>query len=416
MSNIQIDTTLEEKFRQKFIELLESVEKDSEIQECDFRGFCFPSIDLTDHTFPKAVSFRDSTFEAEADFSSSTFKAKANFISSTFKAKANFSSSTFEAEADFIGSTFEAEADFIDSTFEAEADFSSSTFKAEADFISSTFKAEAYFISSTFKAEAYFQYSTFKAEADFGRSNFLSECQFTALRLEKDAQITFDKVNLKKASFLDTNLESINFRDVDWYCPDSKLLRRKQMLWDEVRPVEKNEQKRDYEKIAENYRQLVLNYERKRDYETAESFHIGEMEVRRKKKGWLNVYSFYRILSNYGTGYWQGFTVLVLMLLFFSGIFLLTGFKPSKETSGIEPRLIEYNLWPDSKHQPVSLRQWRSDYGKAILLTLSIVTFQRSRPYEPVGSWSQFWLSITFIVITSQAALVLLAIRRQFRR
>ena len=78
----------------------------------------------------------------------------------------------------------------------------------------------------------------------------------------------------------------------------------------------------------------MLNYERKRDYETAESFHIGEMEMRRKKRGRLNVYSFYRLLSNYGTSYWQGFNILVLMLLLFSGIFLLTGFKPSNRNIG----------------------------------------------------------------------------------
>ena len=138
--------------------------------------------------------------------------------------------------------------------------------------------------------------------------------------------------------------------------------------------------------------------------------------MQRKKKGWLNVYSFYRILSNYGTSYWHGFTVLVLMLLFFSGIFLLTGFQPGKETSGIEQRLIEYNLWPDSKHESVSLRQWLPDYGKAILFTLSIITFQRERFYQPVGAWSQFCLFIAVFVLTSQAALVLLAIRRQFRR
>ena len=42
---------------------------------------------------------------------------------------------------------------------------------------------------------------------------------------------------------------------------------------------------KEADEIAENYRQLVLNYEHKRDYDTAEDFHVGEMEMRRKKKG-----------------------------------------------------------------------------------------------------------------------------------
>ena len=87
MSKTQLDSTLEEKLRQKFIGLLESQERDPEIKVCDFRGFCFPLMDLTPHTFPKAVSFRDSTFKAEANFLGSTFEAEADFQGSTFKGK-----------------------------------------------------------------------------------------------------------------------------------------------------------------------------------------------------------------------------------------------------------------------------------------------------------------------------------------
>ena len=86
--------------------------------------------------------------------------------------------------------------------------------------------------------EANFHHSTFEAEANFEWSTFQNacECEFNGLRLGKDAQITFEKVNLKRASFLNTNLEGINFRDVDWYRPNSKLsflFRRKHALWDE---------------------------------------------------------------------------------------------------------------------------------------------------------------------------------------
>lgn len=155
------------------------------------------------------------------------------------------------------------------------------------------------------------------------------------------------------------------------------------------------------------------------------------MEARRKKKAvrigrpvwkrklWehFNAYYLYRLLNNYGTSYWQGFSVLMIMLLCFSGIFLCTGFKTTPKIPGSVSQVIEYDVcWPNSEHFQVAIRQWFQDYRKAFLFTLSIVTFQRSRPYEPVGSWSQLWLSIAIIVITSQAALVLLAIRRQFRR
>jgi len=369
LSEEPVGTTIEKEFRQKFIELLESMEKDPEIQECDFREFCFPFIDLSLQTFPKAVDFSGSTFEANADFWGSTFEAKANFRNSTFEAKANFGGSTFEVEEE--------------------------------------------------------------EEADTDFEGFLSECDFIALRLEKDAQITFEKVNLKEASFLDTNLERINFRDVKWHVPEKKFIRRKKALWDEFRPLKDSEKgPRDYEKIAENYRQLVLNYERKRDYETAEQFHVGEMEARRKKKAlrigrpvwkrklreYFNAYYLYRLLNNYGTSYWQGLGVLVIFLLLFSSIFLCTGFKISPQTPGSLSQVIEYDVcWPNSKHDQVACSRWLPDYGEAILFTLSIVTFQR-KDYQPVGALSKFWLYIAVFVLPSQAALVLLAIRRQFRR
>ena len=92
--------------------------------------------------------------------------------------------------------------------------------------------------------------------------------------MRKEAEITFDRVNLSNARFINTDLEKIIFRDVDWKHPDSKWKKRL-ILWDELCPLEDdNEDGRDYEKIAENYRQLVINYEKKRDYDTAKFFML----------------------------------------------------------------------------------------------------------------------------------------------
>jgi len=78
--------------------------------------------------------------------------------------------------------------------------------------------------------------------------------------------------------------------------------------------------------------------------------------------------------------------------------------------------MIEYNLVPDAQHHPVGFGQWIDDYARAILFSLSIITFQRERFYEPVGDWSRFWLFLSVLLLTTQAAMVLLAIRRRFKR
>ena len=150
--------------------------------------------------------------------------------------------------------------------------------------------------------------------------------------------------------------------------------------------------------------------------------------MRRKKKGlkappgwkrslreWVNSYSIYRALSQYGTSYWQALIVLGGMILLLSWIFLFTGFQLSKEYSASTNRVIEYDFTLDSTRW-ASLGDCISAYGKSVLFTLSIITFQRERFYEPANDPARFWLFIAVFVLTSQVAMVLLAVRRRFKR
>jgi hypothetical protein len=290
---------IEEELRQAFSKLLEDEEKNPEVKVHDFRFFRFPAIDLSRSRFAKPLRLAEAIFSGEADFGRATFSGRADFGMATFSGRADFGRATFSGGAKFGRATFSGETDFRGETFRG-------------------------------------------------------VCLFTEVTLDEKAEVIFEKANSKanltQASFLDTNLERIHFRDVDW-----PRKGRRQALWDEF-PHEGGQP--NYEKVAENYRQLVLNYEAKRDFDTAEDFHIGEMEMRRKKKRtpaeikaaeaksrgmkmlwhcwgtireWTNGYSIYKLLSNYGTNYWQGFLVLVVLLALFSGIFLCTGLKPSKE-------------------------------------------------------------------------------------
>jgi uncharacterized protein YjbI with pentapeptide repeats len=431
---------IEEEFYQKFSELLERNERDPACESHDFRGFRFPPIFLQDE-FTKRVDFREAIFQY-ANFHHCLFNQEANFREAAFNGVAWFVNAAFLSKADFGGVVFSNMANFSAATFTQDAYFSKAVFNQKADFMATSFNGGAILSSITFSQEADFWQASFAKGAIFSESSFagdaffcgdddngcfLDTCYFQRIKVHKDAIIIFEKVNFEKATFLDTNLEQITLRDVRWHRPKSSSKRR--ALWDEVRPLEQREVERDYEKIAENYRQLVLNYERKRDYGTAEDFHIGEMEMLRKRKGakiksrwwrkmreWANTHALYKMLSNYGTSYWQAFMVLLLMLFIFSGIFLCTGFQLSKGSTGSTAGVIEYNLWPDSEHHVVPFSQWISDYCKAILFSLSIITFQRERFYEPAGDLSRFWLFIAVFVLTSQTALVLLAIRRRFKR
>lgn len=476
---------IEEEFHLALTELLEKESTDSKKEVIDLRGFSFPAVNWKGKEFFKQLDFHDANFKQEANFENAIFHHKVNFDSVKFVDRVSCSRTRFKAEASFGAVTFNGAAMFSDAMFEGEAIFLSefqrvayfhgACFNQKADFLQARFQERALFPKASFKAEALFHGAVFMDLANFIEANFaqnatfynsffegivtfagasfdcrvsfrhasfskegdfrpyknkcsLKECDFRALVLKKDSELNFNQVNLSRAHFIDTDLEKITFRSIDWRGKDSKRTSRV-VLWDEVSPLEDGQAERDYEKIAENYRQLVLNYENKRDYDLAEEFHIGEMEMRRKKLGlnvkstqWrklretFNAYGVYWLLSRYGTSYWQAFVVLVFFLLCFSTIFLYTGLQSNRENAGMVSRVIEYNCLSDDTHHAVSIRQWVSDYKEAILFTLSIVTFQRQRLYEPIGWESQFFLYLAVLLMTTQAALLFLSIRRRFRR
>jgi uncharacterized protein YjbI with pentapeptide repeats len=577
-----------EKFQVRFEELVSEVTANHSFEKYDFRGFKFPfSSDLSKRIFEKEADFQEANFVGWVSFNKTVFRRKAAFREAVFEGSVSFEDCTFNQEADFAAAEFKENCSFSKTTFHQRATFSISEFSKDATFYCVTFHREADFDYCSFSARAQFT-------GDIGKPSFLSECDFRSLILLKESLLVFEKVNLGMARFLDTNLDEIVFRDIEWrfsgpkeqtypcftiesildwpdfleslklsdsleppmklfvnrteeierehgsvgmseflrstrnldapdtkriirdsltdqsrnvvtnyerdqpleetikssivrdmnlllerrdfynrdsfhnvyYNDDAKALlekganriskknlfrlnrqlieavfpydiakRRRQLkgrkqnaLWDEFRDLEDWESGREFGKIAENYSQLVINYERRRDFDTAEDFHVGEMEMRRKRKGlkvkrgwkrtmreWMNTYSVYRILNNYGTSYWRGLALLVGLILIVSWVFQFTGFQLAKEYSGNVGRVIEYDFTFDSSRW-ASLTQCLSDYWKSILFTLSIITFQRERFYEPAGDLSRFWLFIAVFVLTAQLAMVLLAIRRRFKR
>ena len=407
--------------------------------------------------FNQGATFSYSTFKGEARFSEVRFKAESYFAYVTFNQHADFESTHFEGDVSFAqtlfkdftvfsDSTFLKSVTFLGSDFSGFVGFSRARFHQRATFMMLRFKNGVVFDAAKFDQDVSFQEAIFDqgatlrdtaflgpmsfARATFDEKILFREVQFeatttfTGVDILKDANVTFEKVNLGKVSFADTNLELITFRDVTWTMPNSRF--RPFALWDEFRPEDKS-YRRDYEKIAENYRQLVINYEKKRDYDFAEIFHIGEMETRRKKKGdkwrykppvfrwvkkWFNTHGLYRLSSTYGTNYWQATLVLASLIILFSLSFLYAGFETERQPS----RLIQYNIVPNRSGETVSATQWAKDFVEAVSFSLSIITFQQERFYKPIGLASTLLLYGAVIMLTAQLAMVVLAVRRTFKR
>ncbi len=363
-----------------------------------------------DATFHRLVSFYEVGFKEgwEVVFDNAKFLKGVSFVEVEFEKSANFSRAKFDGVADFDGVVFHGEVNFSEAQFNKGASFRGSCFNRRVDFSKATFAQRI-----LFSPEGNFSPPARKDGC------FLADCSFNELLLKKDVEVIFENVNLSKASFTGTNIESFTFHDVQWASLKSKLgrwFRGNYGLWDELQPISKYADY-DYEKIAENYSQLVLNYENKRDYDAAEHFHIGEMEIRRKKKkfSWLNGYAIYAVSSRYGTSYIQAFVVLFSIMAVFSTIFLVSGFKLS-ETSNDTVRIINYDACRTCYLSFSTLYQFILDYIDALAYSASLITLQRMRYYEPVGMLTRIGSYFAMFILIAQAALVLLAIRRRFKR
>lgn len=404
------------------------------------------SISFNHAVFEGSTFFLKSNCTGEVEFNSATFKNHISFHHVFFN-QINFNFAKFKDEAHFSVMELGLSADFSFTEFDKSVIFTELTvgknviksldvdqdYKSVCKFIYTIFNEDASFSKVTFNTQVTFWNTIFTKRTIFNQYTIFNDTsEFWGVVLPKDEPFIFVEIDLSKTSFLDTNLEKITFRYVTWARETNKirkLLRgRSYVLWDEIRSVAENMDKSDESKIAENYRQLVINYESKRDYETAEQFHIGEMEMRRRKvsehsfyfwhqiRKYLNGYGMYWLSSRYGTSYTQAILVLLMLMSIFSFLFMFSGVKTSKDVSTDNPRIIEYNVFQDSDHILTSPVKFLSDYKETLSYTLSIITFQKERFYEPLDWQARYLLYLAVFTLTAQSALIFLAIRRQFKR
>ena len=252
------------------------------------------------------------------------------------------------------------------------------------------------------------------------------ELYFNDIQQVDKANVAFNRVALAQARFSGSNVERYAFSNVNWPMQGQRASLMEESEWRAGhwfgREASGAELANAAEQITENYRQLVLNFESKRNYELAESFHTSEMEMLRHRAGnaWperlgsvrfhLNAYGLYRALSGYGADYLRAARVLIMLLAIFSGAFMLTGIHQRNGGS------FEYDLVFSDEHPPVTLGVVATDATRAFALTLSIVTLQKDRLFDPQGLAGTFLTSLLLLLAPAQAALLLFALRRRFRR
>lgn len=243
------------------------------------------------------------------------------------------------------------------------------------------------------------------------------------IRTMDRANVIFFQTDLSRARFSGTNIEKFSFTDVTWRTIKGLPILCEDPEAEDTLAAATASSGHASEKTEENYRQLVINYEAKRNYAMAEGFHLREMELMwartsagmQKKIGragkFLNAYFLYKILSLYGTSYKRALLALAMIILGFSSAFMMTGIKPRDSSSPIN-----YQIDIFAKPSLDAAGQLSEDFVKSLAMTLSIATLQKDRQADPEGDGGAILSSALIIFASAQTALVLFALRRKFRR
>lgn len=355
------------------------IEADEE--EIDLIGCYFPkSLDtefFKGRTFKKYVNFSDAIFaKKKIDFSKAKFSKGASFYRVKFSEQVLFSKTSFEG-----GMTTFREAEFND------VSFNGTLFRGE----------EVSFSDTKFIGVTVFDAPHFYGQVYFLRTQFKKCCKFLWIEIRTTRPPIFKDADLSKCSFLHSNIDKVDFR----YCPfcteSRKPLyifpsRKQNVLKDELDyddEVEKNSKdnnvREKYEDVRRLYLELKRNFEERKDWNTAGDFHYGEMECRRKMKGWFSLEGLYFLVSGYGERPLRASVVLfVLTFLFFPAMYMIF------------------------ERDPFWVSVWDS---------FKVATFMRiGTPIEPDTGLGKFFLALESILCPTQFALFALALRRKVKR
>ncbi|HUV30508.1 MAG TPA: hypothetical protein VMY05_05380 [Acidobacteriota bacterium] len=250
---------------------------------------------------------------------------------------------------------------------------------------------------------------TYRQHQEYG--DFVPRLDLTQIDFDKMLSAHLFDANLKKAWFRNSSIEAVKFHNCRWpkkgeykYLPEDGLSEKALV--------------KDDSELLRLYVQLKKNFETNGDFIGAGDWHFREMEARRRLKlgnskgpkrllyKCLSLICWYKRLSNYGESYARPLIWIIAVWFVFSWIYLFSGFVESGAFVNL-----------DVFHgHVVSVRTFLDHLLKAMLFSFLAMTLQVGRGANLQGSWLQFWHSLQLLLTAVLVPLMLLAVRRKFRR
>jgi uncharacterized protein YjbI with pentapeptide repeats len=414
----------------------------------NFTKFVFPSchvfnfnrfhrnVDFTFATFSQDALFANAQFTEGANFTGVQFAKVANFRGAKFCRLGNFGQATFLKVANFGATMFCQNANFGEARFRKGAEFRDAKFIASGGFSRVRFNADANFSRVIFNLEANFSNAIFEKEADFSDVKIepydrsvesLAVADFSNVVFLLDGKVRFNRINDQansglRARFVNCNMVGVQFDAVNWYRQNGRIV-----LQDELDLIEQHHKAPSYELVAIAYRRLITNFEKARAYDLVEDCTIGEFELKRRDpdrflftewlkpvykcfpllRTWIgeqvSIVGIYRLSSLYGTSYQRAMVVLGLLLLVFGLCFsTIVDIRPSESGENRISTCGDSNVF--------------QGLCRGLFHAFEVATLQRTPLYNPVSAVGRIIEIFEQVLVAGQAALLLFAIRRRFRR
>lgn len=372
------------------------------------------------------TNFHSATFENSVDFRSARFKNIADFADVKFLVEnsssvnpsptfthSSFSNSTFEEDAKFAGATFSS-ALFLETAFEKLADFRGADFILASNFSKAIFKKTADFRDTRIKSQLTFEGASFEDFAKFsGKDNKHNSwpkdnLNFSSVDIEKPEKISFQIVELKPDSFINTDVRRFDFTDIKWRIKNFAFdwSRFNNILfWKE----EAKRRESGYEHLEVVYRRLAINAEERAHYRQASKFRFTAFDIQRINR-WhgrlpITLLWWYKWTSRYGENW--GWAAIVLVLVLSASAFVYT--KVDFYVCPLDKPIVQ-----SSSAGLCAIRTL--DQYEASRHSLATATFQNVEYRKPTTGWGETFVILEKIFAPLQAALLALAIRRKFMR
>ena len=236
----------------------------------------------------------------------------------------------------------------------------------------------------------------------------------------------FRQTSMKRCLFRGADLTKVRFENVQWHGPGMLSLNRRYKIYDEVwLKAEIMRRRRRFKfagpfrkeaaAVSSAYHDLKQIAECAGDRRLSRHFHFGELESARYARPWPSILAYaYRIASGYGTREYRALLVLLfLMLTFFPVAFITLG-----QIRAI-PEGAKFSPYFSSIFSQLRIGQnWKS----AETTSLEASTFLL-RPVgaqtDPTGrapAQHRLTEAIERLVVTTQGALLVLALKSRFQR